>query len=131
MKSTSMILVLKSFFRLSANEYIDRWQLQADKIMERPGVMHEDDARVDPKFKTFRGLPSYEESVRGWTVTGDLIATIYRGLKSYAQIQRLGGNEEAALHYESKAEEYARYIISVGGMKRLKTIMPISWRMKT
>lgn len=76
--------------------------------MERPGVMHEDDARVDPKFKTFRGLPSYEESVRGLTVTGDLIATIYRGLKSYAQIQRLGGNEEAALHYESKAEEYAR-----------------------
>lgn len=52
--------------------------------------------------------PSYEESVRGLTVTGDLIATIYRGLKSYAQIQRLGGNEEAALHYESKAEEYAR-----------------------
>ena len=38
--------------------------------------MHEDDARVDPKFKTFRGLPSYEESVRGLTVTGDLIATI-------------------------------------------------------
>lgn len=33
----------------------DRWQLQADKIMERPGVMHEDDARVDLKFKTFRG----------------------------------------------------------------------------
>lgn len=98
----------EEFFRLSANEYIDRWQLQADKIMERPGVMHEDDARVDPKFKTFRGLPSYEESVRGLTVTGDLIATIYRGLKSYAQIQRLGGNEEAALHYESKAEEYAR-----------------------
>lgn len=98
----------EEFFRLSANEYIDRWQLQADKIMERPGVMHEDDARVDPKFKTFRGLPSYEESVRGLTVTGDLIATIYRGLKSYAQIQRLRGNEEAALHYESKAEEYAR-----------------------
>ncbi len=66
----------EEFFRLSANEYIDRWQLQADKIMERPGVMHEDDARVDPKFKTFRGLPSYEESVRGLTVTGDLIATI-------------------------------------------------------
>ena len=32
----------EEFFRLSANEYIDRWQLQADKIMERPGVMHED-----------------------------------------------------------------------------------------
>lgn len=29
----------EEFFRLSANEYIDRWQLQADKIMERPGVM--------------------------------------------------------------------------------------------
>ena len=54
------------------------------------------------------GSPSYEESVRGLTVTGDLIATIYRGLKSYAQIQRLGGNEEPPSHYESKAEEYAR-----------------------
>ena len=53
-------------------------------------MMHEDDARVDPKFKTFRGLPSYEESVRGLTVTGDLIATIYRGLKSYGK-----GNLEA------------------------------------
>lgn len=97
----------ENFFRLSANEYIDRWQLQADRIMERPGVMHEDDSRADPKFKTFRGLPSYEESVRGLTVTGDLIATIYRGIKSYAQIQRLRGNEEAARHYDSKAEEYA------------------------
>lgn len=98
----------EAFFRLSANEYVDRWQLQADKIMQRPGVMHEDDSRVDPKFKSLRGLPSYEESVRGLTVTGDLIATIYRGLKSYAQIQQLRGNTDAARQYAAKAEEYAR-----------------------
>ena len=98
----------EEFFRLSTNEYVDRWQLQADKIMQRPGVMHEDDSRVDPKFKSFRGLPSYEESVRGLTVTGDLIATIYRGLKSYAQILQIRGNTDAARQYAAKAEEYAR-----------------------
>lgn len=96
------------FFHLSANEYLERWQLQADKIMQRPGVMHEDNTLPDPKFKTFRGLPSYEESVRGLIVTGDLIATIYRGLKSYARIQQLRGNEEARRLYDAKAVEYAR-----------------------
>ncbi|WP_075559225.1 trehalase family glycosidase [Parabacteroides timonensis] len=103
----------ETFFRLTANEYINHWQLQADKIMQRPGVMHEDDTLVDPKFKTFRGLPSYEESVRGLTVTGDLIASVYKGLKSYAQIWKVRGNEDSCRLYENKASEYARLYNSV------------------
>lgn len=97
----------EQFFSLTVNEYLDKWQLQADQIMDRPGVMHEDEARINPKFKTFRGLPSYEESVRGLTVTGDLIATIYRGLKSYAQICKIKGDEEMSRLYDTKAEAYA------------------------
>lgn len=97
----------EQFFRLSANEYVDKWQLQADRIMDRPGVMHEDKSVKERKFKNVRGLPSYEESVHGLTVTGDLIATIYRGLKSYAQIQKVRGDEKGFLFYDAKANDYA------------------------
>ena len=97
----------EQFFRLSANEYMDRWQLQAGQIMSRPGVMHEDKSVTDRKFKNVRGLPSYEESVHGLTVTGDLIATIYRGLKSYARIHKVRGDETAFLYYDAKANEFA------------------------
>lgn len=98
----------ENFFSQTANEYIGHWQLQADKIMDRPGVMHEDNTLANPRFKTFRGLPSYEESVRGLTVTGDLIASVYKGLNSYAQIWRIRGNEDSSRYYKEKAEEYAR-----------------------
>lgn len=98
----------EKFFRLTTNDYIAHWQLQPDKIMERPDVMHEDNTLVNPRFKTFRGLPSYEESVRGLTVTGDLIASVFRGLKSYAQIWKIRGNEDSCCVYNAMAEEYAR-----------------------
>lgn len=94
------------FFHLSANEYIDKWQLQADKIMLRPDVMNVDETIGSPKFKGRRGIPSYEESVRDLTVTGDLIATIYRGLKSYATILSLKGDQETSRKYKKEADDY-------------------------
>lgn len=96
------------FFRLTANEYIGHWQLQPDQIMDRPGVMHEDNTLKNPRFKTFRGLPSYEESVRGLTITGDLIASVYKGLDAYARIWQIRGNEDSCRYYAAKANEYAR-----------------------
>lgn len=97
------------FFRLSLNEYIDRWQLQADQIMLRPALMNI--SAPDPdnmRFRYTRGLPSYEESVKGLTVTGDLIAVIYKGFKAYADIQKIKGNPELSEAYEKKAQAYAQ-----------------------
>lgn len=96
----------KRFFELTVNEYMKTWRLTCDQIMDRPAVMHEDKSIKNPRFKNFRGLPSYVESVPGLTTTNDLIATIYRGLKSYAAIQEIYGNKTEAQKYDQKAEEF-------------------------
>lgn len=96
------------FYRLSLNEYIEHWLLQPEQIMDRPAVMHEDSSLVNPRFRGVRGLPSYEESVSGLRVTGDLIAVIYRAFRSYAEMLRLKGNESEANQYDKRAQIYAK-----------------------
>jgi hypothetical protein len=95
------------FFRLSLNEYIDRWQLQADKIMNRPPLMN---MPVPPpeeiRFKHTRGLPSYDEGRVGFSVSGDLIAMIYSGFTKYAEIQKIKGEMEQYRMLQAKANEY-------------------------
>ena len=51
------------FYALTANEYIERWQLGADDIMNRKAIMNERNTSEKKRFKGVRGLPSYEESV--------------------------------------------------------------------
>ena len=94
------------FFQLTVEKYMDRWKLNPNEIMNRPATMHEDGSILKPKFKNVRGIPSYVEFVNGLTTTNDLIATIYRGLKSYASMQELKGRAEKAEKYNQKAEEF-------------------------
>lgn len=99
--------VFDCFFRLSLNEYIERWQLQADKIMDRPALMNMPlPPPEDMQFKHARGLPSYDESMKGFNVNGDLIAMIYAGFMKYAEIQKIKGNTEQYQIFRKKADEY-------------------------
>lgn len=97
------------FFRLSLNEYIEKWQLQPDKIMNRPSLMN---MPVPPpenmRFKHARGLPSYDESMAGFSVNGDLIAMLYAGFLKYAEIQKIRGNMEQYQLFRAKANEYKK-----------------------
>lgn len=107
-----------NFFQLSCDEYIDHWQLTADKIMERPAIMHTRGDIDKKRFHGVRGLPSYEETVPHLKVTGDLLASIYRGLHSYASILSINGqNAEADIYYQ-KANRYAQLYDSIWWNKK-------------
>ena len=97
-----------NFFRLTSREYIERWQLEPDRIMQRRAVMNVRGDVSQKRFKRVRGLPSYEESVPHLKVTGDLLATMFRGLHSYASILELNDEKAEAEAVRRQAEAYAQ-----------------------
>ena len=96
----------KKFFQLTANEYMERWLLNSNQIMNRPEFMHVDHSIQNPRFQKVRGIPSYVEFVSGLTATNDLIATIYRGLKSYGAMLELQDRTDQAKIVNQKAEAF-------------------------
>ena len=102
------------FRELSLNEYVDRWQLQPDKIMQRPSQMNVKETQsANSRFRGRRGIPSYEESTRGIRVSADLIACIYRGFMSSSQVYKIKGNDVLAEKYANRAKSYLQLYDSI------------------
>lgn len=82
------------FYERSLNEYITRWQLAPESIMERPRFMNRPE-NFDPNnnFHTCRGIASYVENFQGLSVGVDLIASLYAGFTAHAEIARLNGQK--------------------------------------
>lgn len=103
--------VFLTFYEKSLNDYVERWQLQADKIMTRPRFMNSPvPFNVEDGYHKCRGLASYVENFDGITVSADLIASIYRGYVSYAKILELRGDKKASRQYMAIAEDYANLL---------------------
>jgi hypothetical protein len=100
-----------SFFEVTLNQYIERWQLQPDRIMERPAIMNLKPGTV--KYRYARGIPSYDESQDDMVVSSDLLGMIYNGFNTYAQILNLKNQDELSAQYQKKAGEYLRLIDSL------------------
>ncbi|MFT4154547.1 hypothetical protein [Parafilimonas sp.] len=103
--------VFKNFHDKSANEYIDSWVLQADSLLTRPA--HPNAAasfNIRDNLQRCRGLPSYSEGVPGLKLGIDLVAALYRGLLSYADILAANGNAVGANLYRGRAVAYQRHI---------------------
>ncbi len=99
------------FFQLTLNQYVERWQLQSDRIMDRPSRMN-----LKPeteRFKYARGIPSYDEQQDDISVSGDLVGMIYNGFRTYAKILKVTGQGELSSDYEKKAREYRVLIDSL------------------
>ena len=89
--------VFLNFYDRTVTDYVSRWDLSPDRIMHRT-------IQVDgPPY--FRGDPSYEESQADIILGVDLLAAQYAGYRSYAAIQKLRGNKEAADVYQKRASE--------------------------
>ncbi len=84
--------VFRRFQQKTVGAYIDRWVLQPDSLITRPAhpnapvPYHADDA-----FDRCRGLPSYSEGIPNIRVGVDLVAALYRGLMTSAEIMRRQG----------------------------------------
>jgi hypothetical protein len=59
------------FFRLTLHEYVEKWQLQPDRIMDRQAFMNLRPGTV--KYRYARGIPSYDEQQEEISVSGDLV----------------------------------------------------------
>lgn len=96
-----------SFYNHTVNDYVERWQLSADKIMQRPKIMNAS-SDFDPKnaFHTCRGLASYVENFSGLCVGVDLVSTIYAGYSSLSSAFRHLNNDSLSEYYKSEAEKY-------------------------
>lgn len=98
---------MRNFYDRSVNEFITRWQLQPESIMDREQIMNKP-ANFDPNysFHTCRGLASYVENFGGLTVAVDLVGGLYAGHQAYADIARLNGDKKAAKEAEATAQAY-------------------------
>lgn len=99
------------FFRLTLNEYVERWQLEPGKIMQRPAFLNRTAATV--RFREARGIPSYDEAQEDMTVSADLLAISANGFSTYAKILGLSGKAEEAKKYRETAATYTQLIDSL------------------
>jgi hypothetical protein len=103
--------VFKNFFNKSANEYIESWVLQPDSLLTRPAHPNAKSSfNINDAFHRCRGLPSYSEGVRDMKVGVDLVASLYRGLLSYAAILKMNGKTAEAKQVELSAIPYQEHI---------------------
>lgn len=97
----------KYFFDRSVDEYVDRWHLSPEKIMQRKAYMNvPDDFDVSNNFHTCRGLPSYVENMPGISAGIDLVASLYAGFDAYSAISLLNGRQDAAEAAKKQSLKY-------------------------
>ncbi len=100
-----------NFHQKSVDDYIERWILQVDSLLTRPGYVNVPQPfNIRDAFHRARGLPSYSEGVPDLRIGVDLIAAISSGLESYASILQLQKKGAQAKKYESKAKAYREHI---------------------
>lgn len=96
-----------NFFERSVAEYVDRWHLSPEKIMDRDAYMNSpEDFDASNNFHVCRGLPSYVEDMPGISVGIDLVASLYAGFDAYSVISRLNGRAETAEKAKIQARKY-------------------------
>ena len=101
----------KNFYSKSANEYIESWVLQPDSLLTRPAHPNAGSSfDINDDFHRCRGLSSYSEGVKDIKVGIDLVAALYRGLLSYAEILKINGKTAEAKQIELKAVPYQQHI---------------------
>jgi hypothetical protein len=99
--------LFRNFQEKTVGPYIESWVLEADSLLSRPAhpnapaPYNESDA-----FDRCRGLPSYSEGIPNMKVGIDLVAALYRGLMTYADILQRRGRTADAEVYRKKAEGY-------------------------
>ena len=99
---------LNNFYKLSLNDYIQRWELNADKITARNRSLHILNDSKNSRFGNKRGIPTYNEGGRGETLLGiDMTASLIAGYNAYAEILKLDGKIQEANEYlkSSKIEQ--------------------------
>jgi hypothetical protein len=97
--------VFVNFYKHTLTDYVERWQIGPDKVMDRsPEILN---LHVSPgpsdRFPLDRGIPGYIEEHR-YFAGMDLLATQYAALTDYAKLLPLMGRSPEANDWAGKAE---------------------------
>ncbi|MGA2408678.1 MAG: hypothetical protein ABSF81_18280 [Bacteroidales bacterium] len=102
--------VFLNFYSKSLNEYIHKWKLEPDSLLNRPELLNVDPNLTNRMFTHGYGLASYAEDVPGLTMSTDLISAIYQGYISYSEILNNNGKADESKLNSQKAEEYSQIL---------------------
>jgi hypothetical protein len=96
-----------NFYDKTVHEYISKWILQPDSLLNRPAHPNAPDPYyASEPFDRCRGLPSYSEGIQNLKMGVDLVAALYQGMMTYASICILKGEKDSADLFIKKAENY-------------------------
>jgi hypothetical protein len=71
---------IRRFFDSTGTAYVNAWDLQPDRILQRPRLMNQ--RLLKGKFVQERGIPSYTEGQHNFNLGTDLLAAEYRAFES-------------------------------------------------
>lgn len=100
---------LANFFKISVNEYVERWKLEPENMLLRTQGMNVKET-TKGNYRNVRGLPSYVENYPGLTNSSDLIASIYGGFEAYSKILAVLGQTIDSEKYHLTAEAYREHL---------------------
>ena len=95
-----------NFYDRTVRDYVARWQLDLEHVMTRPAKMNERrELDTNNPFEWSHGIPTYDESDGPFTLGVDLLATQYAAYNSYAFLQAVRGDAEAARIFYANAAQ--------------------------
>lgn len=94
-----------NFYRRTADDYVTRWDLSADRIMHRQRIMNAHQKSGGSRFVRSRGIPGYDEQQPGFVAGVDLLAVEYAAYMSYARIEQLRGEDEESRKFFDRAQQ--------------------------
>ncbi|UCD48529.1 MAG: hypothetical protein JSW27_13455 [Phycisphaerales bacterium] len=100
-----------AFYEHTLTDYVERWALGLDKVLERARFMNRDSFDRRKSHQSCRGIPSYHEGTPGQTRLGiDLLAFQAAACRSYGLMLRSRGDDAGAVVYLMRAVEIMRFI---------------------
>lgn len=99
--------VFDNFYDRTMDEYLKRWSLSPDTIMNRQRwllpMTAEESLEAESKSRFRRGIPGYDESEHGYVLGIDLLAVEYAAYRDYAVIERMRGDDAGSQNAAQEA----------------------------
>ncbi|ULB33285.1 MULTISPECIES: hypothetical protein [Proteiniphilum] len=103
--------VFINFYEKTLYDYIKVWKLETENLLTRSTHMNTElPFKEETKFNGNRGIPSYIESESGFSLAGDLVASIYAACDAYSKILTIKGDTKRAEFFRNKAQNYKSFI---------------------
>jgi len=99
------------FYKLTVNDYVNRWDLQLDKIQTRQRYMNRPSFDPNDEYQFSRGIPSYHEGQpQNIRFGADLLASQVAAYRSYSEILKLQNKNKQAAIFSKKAKDITSFL---------------------